>query len=79
MLDCDGWEYATAYRRALESTILGMPGVLVPHEDHLHFLWTEHVSDWPLVAQNEILHLDERNRARIAVVLVKGLREGAAV
>ncbi|HZL18629.1 MAG TPA: hypothetical protein VFG23_12880 [Polyangia bacterium] len=78
-LDNDGWEYATAYHRAFEASVLGLPGVLVPHGDHLRFLWTEHVSFWPVVAQNEILHMDARNRARFAAVLGRGLREGTAV
>lgn len=79
MLDCDGWEHATAYHRAFESTVLGMPGVMVPHDDHLHFLWTEHLSGWPLHAQATMCSPDDERRLRATAVFARTVREMAAV
>lgn len=69
MLDCDGWEYATAYQDAFTATVLGHAMVLTPVEDGLFSLQTEHSNGWAARVRVEAFNVAPERRANVVLAL----------
>lgn len=67
MLDCDGWEHATAYHDAFMATVLGHGVALIPDDEGLYSLQSEHSLGWPVKVIAEAFNPDESRRANVAL------------
>lgn len=71
MLDCDGWEHATAYHDAIVSTIAGHAVGLVPLADgELGWMQLNRIDLCPLPCQSWFLNVKQLARSKAAIVLV---------
>jgi len=77
MLDCDGWEYATAYHGAFDATVLGCPVAAIPTQGVT--VVTFQPAGWPEAVVREALAVDRRRRERFAAVLTATAHRAAGV
>lgn len=75
MLDCDGWQYATAYHDAFTSTVLGHPVAAVTnHFGGIVNVTFERLDDAAEKVVREALGFEQWRRARLATCLLRTAR-----